>query len=88
MNGSDEWPLHGFSRGSVSSRAIGAVLMLILTGVAEAADPGSPITSDPIFNAVLVDGKETSGRIVSFESNAIAIMNNESWEVNSCRSTA
>ena len=64
------------------SCAIGAALILAFAGaVASAADPeSSQVSSDPIFKAVMVDGKESSGRIVSFAADTITIANNEGGE--------
>ena len=70
---------HGSSRLGWRRRAIGAALMLAFAvGFASAADPeSSPMSSDPIFKAAMVDGKEYSGRIVSFAADAITIASND-----------
>jgi NPCBM/NEW2 domain len=55
--------------------AIGASLILSCAGATvSAAEPASTqVSSDPIFKASMVDGKESPGRIVSFGVDAITI---------------
>ncbi len=68
-----DWPPHGFRRVPRRCCAIVAVWMLGFLGAAEAADPGSPISSDPIFNALRIDGQEASGRIIAIDPDSITM---------------
>ncbi|MGP0061966.1 MAG: NPCBM/NEW2 domain-containing protein, partial [Isosphaeraceae bacterium] len=59
--------------------AVASALMLVFAGaVASAADPeGYQVSSDPVFKALMVDGKESSGRIASFGPDAITIASDD-----------
>src|SRR3954451_23939564 len=59
--------------------AIGAVwLMVSVVGPITTAGAGSsPVSSDPLFHALLIDGRALSGRIVSFEAGAITVATKE-----------
>jgi hypothetical protein len=61
-------PLRGWLR--VASRAL--VMTLALAGRGSAWD-GSPDGSEPTFKALMIDGRTTSGRIVSFEQASVTI---------------
>jgi len=59
--------------------AIGVVLLLVsVVGPIATAWAGSaPVSSDPLFHALLIDGRTLSGRIVSFEAGAITLATSE-----------
>jgi hypothetical protein len=70
------WLIDASRRGLLGLGTAGAVLAI---GAATAsADPASsPVSSDPVFQAVMVDGSSPSGRIVSFDSDTITIATKE-----------
>src|SRR5215471_18989147 len=58
---------------------IGAVLLAAQIGGSRppVAAGSSPVSSDPLFKALLIDGGTRSGRIVAFSAGAITIANRE-----------
>ena len=52
---------------------LGAALLGFGTSPGSAEPGSSPVSSDPIFKALLVDGRSPSGRIISFDADAITI---------------
>src|SRR4051794_4476189 len=70
-------PRRGSCPRSRGNCVVAGLALLTLVSVSEAADSSPPITSDPIFTAVQIDGKEYSGRIIAFESDAISVATGE-----------
>ncbi len=66
------WFLRSSRRGSLSG-VTGAAVLVIGTVSALADSESSPVSSDPIFKALMVDGRSPSGRIISFDPDAITI---------------
>jgi hypothetical protein len=70
------WFLCSSRRGPLSC-VIGAAVFVLGTGSAAADSESSPVSSDPIFKALMVDGRSSSGRIISFEPDAITVATKE-----------
>ncbi len=63
-------------RGFVSVVVAGAVF-LFGTAPASADSERAPVSSDPVFQALMIDGRAPSGRIVTFEPDAITVASKE-----------
>ncbi len=68
----NRWFLRSARRGPMSW-AIGVAVFVFGAGSASADSESSPVSSDPIFKALMIDGRSPSGRIVSFDQDAITI---------------
>ena len=66
------WFLRSARRGPMSC-VIGAAVFVFGAGSASADSESSPVSSDPVFKALMVDGRSPSGRLISFGPDAITI---------------
>jgi hypothetical protein len=74
---------HGCSRrGRCCFTAWAALILACTGGVVSATELGSAqVSSDPNFKATMLDGKESSGRIVSLAADSITIVNDDGARV-------
>jgi NPCBM/NEW2 domain len=56
---------------------VALVALLLPAGRVVAEGTISPVSSDPVFKALMIDGRSPTGRIISFEAAAVTIVNKD-----------